>query len=131
MKRMFFVFVWSVIVGWAFRLTWDLNHFYHWFPDGDFFWGVGYAVILFGCAIHINNTINRRWFKNRWAYIISKTFTQFFFYTAISNLCDELFFNPNEVSAGEWITASIMWGLIHYYNAYYDRLEGMGRGDDR
>ena len=120
-------------MGWAFRLFWDLNHSFKWVVSGDFFWGTGYALVLFGCAMYIDSTIQVKpaWIKKRWIYKLAKTFTQFFLFTSISNLCDELFFNPMKVSAGEWIMAILMWVAIHYFNTYYDRLERMGGRNDR
>lgn len=126
---MFIVFVVSVLIGWAFRLFWDLNHSYHWIPSGDFFWGTGIGVILFGCSIYIDSTVKRKMFRKRNVYWLSKTFTRFFLFTAISNLCDELFFDPTRTSAGEWIMAAIMWAVIHYYNTYYDRSRRMVERD--
>lgn len=105
MLRYLKVFVFCVIVGWAFRALWDLNHAFKWLKSGDFFFGVGYALILFGCGYYIRSTIKRKMFAKKWHYQLASIFCDLFFYTCVSNLCDELLFDPYVVQWQEWVAA--------------------------
>ena len=74
--------------------------------DGDFFFGVGIALIIIAGAIYIDST------KTNGS---AKIFTRFALFTAVSNLCDEVFFDPFIVSWNEWVTAlAVLVGVYIY-----------------
>ena len=96
MKRDFVIYVVLTIVGWVLRGLSDLNASYEWHLDGDKLWGVGLDTILLSWAMIINKTTHFNW---------GKRFTRLELFTAISNFCDEAFFDPYIVSWQEWATA--------------------------
>ena len=113
MIKYFKIYVACILTGWAFRLFWDLNHVYNWMLYGDWFFGVGIAVMFFGCSVYIDSTIIRRKFDKRWQYLMCKMFTRFFLFTCISNLCDEMFYDPFVVSFHEWATAFFVFSALY------------------
>jgi lipoprotein signal peptidase len=102
-----------VSLGWAFRLFWDVNHYAHWLPSGDFFYGVGVALIILGLVIRVDSIDRHGW---------RKIFTKLVLFTAICNLCDELFFDPLRASWHEWVTALIVAYLLYLHNKRKDEL---------
>ena len=102
----FKIYVYLTILGLLFRLSWDLNHSYKWLSDGDRLYGAGSGLILVGCAIYIASTKKKGW---------QKVFTRVFFYTAISNLCDEILFDPFRVSWEEWVSALFVLVIVYIY----------------
>jgi len=107
MIRAFRIYVILTILGFLFRLSWDLNHAFEWLEDGDFLFGVGFGLIFIAGAIYIDSTKKHG---------IAKVFTRFALFTAISNLCDEVLFNPFVVSWHEWVTALIVLFGIYIYD---------------
>lgn len=108
----FMVFIGSLILGWSLLGFWNLNHEFCWIVNdaiSDRFYGVGVAVMFTGCAHLINSGRRFGW---------KKAITEFFFFTTISNLCDELFFDPFLVSAWEWLIAAAIWIYLIYKNRY-------------
>jgi tellurite resistance protein TehA-like permease len=94
-----------------------MNHVFGWIPSGDFFWAVGLAVMLFGSVWYIDSTVDRSKFSSIRLYWLAKSFTRLVNYTACSNLCDELFFDPLVVSWQEWVTALLVFFIaygVHY-----------------
>jgi hypothetical protein len=109
MIRAFKIYVALTILGLSLKLYWDLNHVFEWIKDGDFFFGVGIALIIIAGAIYIDSTKSRGW---------QKVFTRLALFTAVSNLCDEVMFNPYIVSWQEWVTAlSVLIG-VYFYERY-------------
>jgi|TARA_R110000851_G_scaffold267356_1_gene419839 glycogen synthase len=109
MIRAFKIYVVLTVLGLSFRLYWDLNHVFKWIKDGDFFFGVGIALILIAGAIYIDSTKSNGW---------AKVFTRFALFTAVSNLCDEVMFNPYIVSWQEWVTALVVLIGVYFYERY-------------
>tara|TARA_R110002167_G_scaffold168263_1_gene365942 strand:- start:134 stop:496 length:363 start_codon:yes stop_codon:yes gene_type:complete len=106
MIKAFRIYVILTIIGFLFRLSWDLNHSFEWLENGDFLFGVGFGLIFIAGAIYIDSTKKRG---------IAKVFTRFALFTAISNLCDEVLFDPFVVSWQEWLTSLIVLiGVIIY-----------------
>jgi putative Mn2+ efflux pump MntP len=114
MAKFFKLYVLCILTGWAFRAFWDLNHTYHWIPSGDFFWATGLSVMLFGCAIYIDKNTVSKSFPNKACFVIAKMFSRLFLFTSISNLCDELFFNPFVVSWEEWFLALLVLTFLYF-----------------
>lgn len=110
--RAFKIYVILTIVGLLFRLFWDLNHSYHWVKDGDFYFGVGFALIFIAGAIYIDSTKSNGW---------PKVFTRFALFTAISNLCDEVLFDPFIPSWQEWVTAVAVLIGVYIYDRKKDK----------
>lgn len=109
-RNSFYVFFASLVIGWSLLLFWNLNHEYCWITDGtlsDRFYGSGVAIMFLGCAHHINSARRYGW---------EKALTEFFFFTTISSLCDEVFFNPLIVSVWEWLLAATVWIFLLYKN---------------
>lgn len=111
-----------VLTGWAFRLFWDVNHSMHWLPSGDFFYGVGVALIILGLVIRVDSLDKHGW---------RKIFTKLVLFTAIANLCDELFFNPLRASWHEWAMASLVAYLLYLNNKRKDELLAGNRRGNR
>lgn len=113
MKQPFLIYVYCTLAGWFLRLIWDFNHSYKWIPSGDFFYGVGVALIFMGWAIYIDSTKRNGW---------EKVFTRVALFTALANLCDEAIFDPLKTSWQEWATALLISIIYYHYQKYNDKL---------
>ena len=126
MLRFLKIYIVLTVCGWGFRLYWDLNHFYHWQESGDFFWGTGIALIIVGATLYVDRDVRMMAFEKVWKYWLYRSFTQLGFYAAISNLCDELFFDPYHGGWEEWATAAgvfVSLLLVKYVNWLYGFLK--------
>lgn len=106
MIKAFKIYVILSVVGFMFRLFWDLNHSYNWIVDADLFYGIGIGLLFIGCAIEIDSRQSKGW---------QKIFTRFWLFTAISNLCDEVLFDPYDVSWQEWVVALVVLISVYLY----------------
>jgi len=112
MRGSFGVFAIGLIVSFILITTWNLNHTFHWIESGDKLYGSGFAVILMACAYHIHATTKQG---------ARKIITTFFLFVSLSNLLDELFFDPFCLNWFEYISAFIITPLIYKCEQYFNR----------
>lgn len=105
MKQAFNIFAVCLAVGLIMIAYWNLNHVYRWYQSLDFCYGSGFAIVLVGCSYLINELIEGK----------RKLITLPFFYLSLSNLMDELFFDPFVVSIYEYISSLAIITIIYFY----------------
>jgi len=92
---------------------WNLNHTFKWYEDLNWYYGVGFAVALFGALFHVHDSVCKDEKSSKFQEIVSKLFL----FLSLSNLVDELFFNPFVVNWHEYLTALItLTAIIHVTN---------------
>jgi hypothetical protein len=114
MKGSFGVFTIGLIVSFILITTWNLNHVFHWMESGDKLYGTGFAIILLASAYHIHAVT-----PNGLRHVI----TVFFLFCSLSNLMDELFFDPYVVNFYEYLTAFILTPLIYHRERIINRIK--------